>query len=166
MWYPWCLLCHKALTLPHNSKKVQHFQMKHMFLSNSTHVYTKSQNSGFNTYSIMALLRFRRKQSSVGVPLWRSCLKTQLWKEHNSFILNSIYFIVFFPPQNSGNARAQEGKKKLRLRDDLCKYYRSTFSIYQWSLILKYFHLTLFLCMTNLQQTTLKTSRQKYEKSL
>ena len=48
---------YKNFNLAHNSKTVQHIQMKlgtHV-PRNNTHIYTKSHNSGFNNYSVMPL---------------------------------------------------------------------------------------------------------------
>ena len=69
LWYPW--RCHNTLTLAHNSKTFQHFQMElgtHVS-SNNTHVYTKPHNCSFNNYSVMPLIRLRKMQTRVDVRL-------------------------------------------------------------------------------------------------
>ena len=63
-----CHRRHKTLTLPHNSKTLQHIQLKlgTQFLRNNTHIYIKWHNSGFNNYLKMPFFfDLEVKQASV-----------------------------------------------------------------------------------------------------
>ena len=45
---------------------------------NNTHINTKSQNSGFNNYAEMPLVRLRKKHTNFDVRLLRSCFTSRL----------------------------------------------------------------------------------------
>ena len=77
--YPWSschlrlLHRHKSLTLPHYSKTVHHFQIKHgkHVSRNNMHVYTKSHNAGCYNNPVMPL--FQPKRRVLAFAPWRSC---------------------------------------------------------------------------------------------